>query len=329
VKQAAKMRVEAEPWPLRAPFRISGHVFDRVDVVHVTLESDGQSGHGESAGVYYKNESARSMTRDLKKVRAKLEANLSHDSVRQLLPTGGARSAVDCALWELEARLQGMPVWKLMGLEQPHPLLTNFGCDAQPPEDMAATALSYTQAKAIKLKLTGDRQDADRVRAVREARPDVKLSVDANQGFNRTSLEALLPALVAARVALIEQPFPVGQDALLDSMEIPIPVAADESVQGLSDIQLAVGRYQVVNIKLDKCGGLGEGVIMARRCRELGLIPMVGSMLGTSLSMAPAYLVGQLCDVVDLDAPLFLATDRSPAVYYSDGQIHCPEAVWG
>jgi L-alanine-DL-glutamate epimerase-like enolase superfamily enzyme len=194
---------------------------------------------------------------------------------------------------------------------------------------MAATALAYRDARAIKLKLTGEPIDADRVRAVRSARPDVWLGVDGNQGFTRPALEKLLPVLVDTKVALIEQPLPIGQEALLDGLRSPIPLAADETVQSLADVASLLGRFQVMNIKLDKCGGLTEGLAMARTARELGLDVMVGNMLGTSLAMAPAFVLGQLCKVVDLDGPLFLAADRAAAVGYKGGYINCPPGLWG
>lgn len=194
---------------------------------------------------------------------------------------------------------------------------------------MAARARDYAHARAIKLKLTGEPIDAARVRAVRAARPDSWLGVDFNQALSRPSLDRVMPALMDAQVALVEQPFPVGQEALLDGLQSPIPIAADESVQGMADLSVLVGRFNVVNIKLDKCGGLTEALAMARAARALGLEVMVGNMLGTSLAMAPAFLVGQLCTVVDLDGPVFLKADRATAVHYADGFIMYPEALWG
>jgi L-alanine-DL-glutamate epimerase-like enolase superfamily enzyme len=229
----------------------------------------------------------------------------------------------------LEAKLGGRAAWQLAGLEKPRPLLTTFTCGAEAPETMAATARAYANARAIKVKLTGEPIDAERVRAVREAKAGAWLGVDANQGFTRASLLKLMPVLQEARVALIEQPFPIGQESLLDGLQSPIPIAADESVQTLADVPGLAGRVQVINIKLDKCGGLTEGLAMARRARELGLDCMVGNMLGTSLAMAPAFLVGQLCKIVDLDGPVFLKADRAIAVEYTDGTIRCPQALWG
>jgi L-alanine-DL-glutamate epimerase-like enolase superfamily enzyme len=323
------LRAAIEKWPLMVPFRITGYVWELLEVVRVDLEKDGCVGRGEAAGVYYKGDTPASMLGQIEELRTPIEAGVDREALRKLLPAGGARNALDCALWDLEARLSGEPAWQRAGLEQPHTLLTTFTCGAAPPEEMAATARGYASACAIKLKLTGEPSDAERVVAVREARPDVWLGVDANQGFTRTLLERLMPVLTQARVALIEQPFRVGQECLLDGFQSPIPIAADESAQSLADLRSLAGRFNVVNIKLDKCGGLTEGLAMARAARNAGLDLMVGNMLGTSLAMAPAFLLGQLCKVVDLDGPVFLKTDRHITVRYTDGYIGCPEELWG
>jgi L-Ala-D/L-Glu epimerase / N-acetyl-D-glutamate racemase len=300
------------------------------DVVTVTLEKGGHIGRGEASGVYYrKDDDAAGVVKQIEAVRARIEAGIGRESLQRLLPTGGARNAVDCALWDLEAKLTGRPAWRIAELDPPRPLLTTFTVGAGKPEKMASGARAYADAKAIKLKLTGEPLDADRVRAVRAARPDVWLGVDANQGFTRVFLETLMPVLVEARVELIEQPFKIGQEAQLDGFKSPIPVAADESAQGLDDVRGLIGRFNVVNIKLDKCGGLTEALAMARKARRLGLDVMVGNMVGTSLAMAPSFLVGQLCQVVDLDGPVFLSTDRDITVRYSDGFIGCEDMPWG
>jgi L-alanine-DL-glutamate epimerase-like enolase superfamily enzyme len=327
---ALVLRVAIEKFPLKEPFHITGHTMVDTDVVTVELEKDGFVGRGEASGVYYrKNDDVPGNVKQIEAVRARIEAGTDREALRRLLPIGGARNAVDCALWDLEAKLTGRAAWQIAGLDRPHPLLTTFTVGANDPDKMAADARAYTQAKAIKLKLTGQPADADRVRAVRAARPDVWLGVDANQGFTRPFMETLMPVLVEARVELIEQPFKIGHEAQLDGLKSPIPLAADESVQGLADLPALVGRFNVVNIKLDKCGGLTEALAMAREARRLGLDVMVGNMLGTSLAMAPSFLVGQLCKVVDLDGPMFLSTDRSISVRYENGLISCPEALWG
>jgi L-Ala-D/L-Glu epimerase len=323
------LKVTVEKWPLVRPFGITGRVWEAVEAVVVSLGKEGHVGRGEGEGVYYKSETADSMARQIEAVRTRIEAGITREGLQSLLPPGGARNVLDCALWDLEAKLTGRPAWQIAGLEAPRPLLTTLTCGAEEPEKMAATARGYREARAIKLKLTGASSDADRVRAVREARDDVWLGVDANQGFTLATLERLLPTLIENRVALIEQPLPIGEEARLDGFRSPIPIAADESAQSLADLAGLVGRFDVVNIKLDKCGGLTEALAMARAARDLGLDTMVGNMLGTSLAMAPAFLVGQLCKVVDLDGPVFLRSDRATPVDYTDGYVTCPDGLWG
>jgi L-alanine-DL-glutamate epimerase-like enolase superfamily enzyme len=254
----------------------------------------------------------------------------SREELIELLPAGGARNAVDCALWDLESKLQGRPAWQIAGLPEPRPVLTTYTVSAAEPEVMASRARGFAKARALKLKLTGTDDDARRVRAVRAARPDAWIAVDGNQGFDRASLEALMPVLVDADVKLLEQPFPRDRDDDMDGLDSPIPLAADESAQDLNDLERLAGRVQIINIKLDKCGGLTRGFAMAARARELGLEPMVGCMIGTSLSVAPGLLLGQICTVVDLDAPIHLARDRSPSVVYDEsGSVFSPPNLWG
>jgi len=323
-----RLDLSAETWAYTTPFRITDYVFTGADVLVATLEDGGLRGRGEAGGVYYRGETAAGMAAQIEAVRAEVEAGAGRERLLALLPAGGARNALDAALWDLEAKRAAAPVWSLAGVPSPRPLRTTFTVGAAAPCEMARSAREYESARAIKLKLTADRP-ADCVRAVRDARPDVWLGVDANQAFSRAALEEALPTFVAARVALIEQPVRVGDDAALDGLGSPIPIAADESVLGLADLAGLVGRYDAVNIKLDKCGGLTEGLAMAREARRLGLGVMVGCMSGTSLAMAPAFVLGQLCDIVDLDAPVFLAGDRDPSATYEGGEIWCPERLWG
>ena len=324
-----KLTAATERWPLATPFKISGYTFEHIDVLVVTLEKEGRLGSGEAAGVYYKNDKPETMLAQIEALRGRIEDGVSRASVQRLMPPGGARNALDCAVWDLEAQLTGRAAWDLAGLASPKPVLTTFTCGADSPERMAAVALGYPNPRAIKLKLTGEPVDADRIRAVREALPDVWLGVDANQGFTRPSLEGLMPELERSKVALIEQPFRIGQDALLDGFQSPIPIAADESMQCLSDIPGLAGRYAVGNIKLDKCGGLTEALAMAHMLQDHGLDAMVGNMIGTSLAMAPGFLVAQLCKIADLDGPLFLSEDRQPSARYADGLLTCPDTLWG
>lgn len=324
------LKLHNEPLPLKAPFRISGYTFEAMPATIVRLHDGTFEGRGEAAGVYYLDDKPEGMRATLEGLRDTIEAGITREALRELLPPGGARNALDCALWELEARRAGVPVWKLAGLSSTRPLLTTFTLGADDPGVMAEGAKGYAQARAIKLKLTGDADlDGERVRAVRAARPDVWIAVDANQGYVPDTLGDLLPALHDARVSLLEQPCRRGHEADLDGVDHAIPIAADESVLSLAEVDALPGRFDVVNIKLDKCGGLTEGLLMAKRAKELGMQVMVGNMAGTSWAMAPSFVLGQLCDVVDLDGPTFLKQDRTPGVVYIDGHVECPDAVWG
>lgn len=319
-----------ERFPYHKPFRISGHVFAETTVLVAEL-SDGQHrGRGEGAGVYYLGDDAAHMLAEAERVRGAIEAGATRQQLQQLLPPGGARNALDCAYWELEAQQSGKPVWKLAELDRPQPLRTTLTLGADTPEAMAIAAQAIDPQAPIKLKLTGDlADDVARLEAVRAARPGAWIGVDANQGYGIDTLRQLLPALTTNRIALLEQPLARGHEADLDGLERPIPFAADESAVSFADTASLVGRFDVVNIKLDKCGGLTEGLAIARQARQHRLDVMVGNMMGTSLSMAPAYLLGQLCDIVDLDGPTFLAEDRKPGVTYHDGRIHCSGNIWG
>jgi L-Ala-D/L-Glu epimerase len=327
---ALRLTVSTEKLEFAAPFRIAGFVFEHQDAVLVTLDDGVHRGRGEASGVFFLGERLESMVAAIEAQRRSIERGLDRRALQRLLPPGGARNALDCALWELEAQRSGQPVWALAGLPPPHPLLTTFTLGAEAPEAMAAGARGFAQARALKVKLTGALAlDGARIRAVREARPDVWLGVDANQAYGIAPLRRLLGELTAARVELLEQPMARGREADLEGLGSPIPIAADESALALADIAGLVGRFDVVNIKLDKCGGLTEGLAMAHEARRLGLKVMVGNMMGSSLAMAPAFVLGQLCDVVDLDGPTFLKHDRTPGVRYVDGMIECDEAVWG
>lgn len=325
-----KLSVEVERLQFAAPFRISGFLFDHQDAVVVTLDDGSQRGRGEACGVYYLDDDAAKMVATIESHRTRIEAGIDRATLQQLLPAGGARNALDCALWELEARRLGRPVWELAGLDPPQPLVTTFTLGADEPAVMAQGARNFKDAQALKVKLTGDLElDIARVRAVRAARPQVWLGVDANQGYTKANLGRLIDALVEQNVVQLEQPLARGREADLDGFASPIPLVADESVLGLADVAGLVGRFNLVNIKLDKCGGLTEGLAMAREAHRLGLGVMVGNMMGSSLAMAPSFVLGQLCDVVDLDGPTFLSHDRTPAVTYSQGMIWADEAIWG
>jgi L-alanine-DL-glutamate epimerase-like enolase superfamily enzyme len=324
------LSVSVEKLRLSAPFRISGFVFEEQDVVVAELRDGQHRGRGEASGVYYLDDKIDKIVAAIESRRTVIESGLDRLSLQRLLPPGGARNAIDCAMWELEGSRKGTPVWGMAGVGALRPLITTFTLGADEPRVMADGARKYSHARSLKLKLTGD-LDADiaRIRAVRSARPEVWMGVDANQGYSIGALDALMGELVRAEVALLEQPLARGREADLQGFKSPIPIAADESALSLADLPGLMGRFQIVNIKLDKCGGLTEGLAMARKAREIGLGVMVGNMVGTSLAMAPGFVLGQLCDVVDLDGPIFLAQDRKPGAVYVEGKIQCGEAVWG
>jgi L-alanine-DL-glutamate epimerase-like enolase superfamily enzyme len=325
-----QLSITRELIPLSAPFTITGYTFTDMTVVVARVSERSAAGHGEAAGVYYLGDDADRMCAAIEGVRHDVETGVDRESLRRLLPPGGARNALDCALWDLEAKRLGQPVWRIAGIERPRPLLTTFTIPANDPGTMAAKGVEYAQAKSLKLKLTGELPlDAERVRAVRKARPDAWMGVDGNQGFTPASLTELMPDLVACKVKLVEQPFARGRESDLEGFRCPIPLAADESVQGLAEIEPLVGRFDIVNIKLDKCGGLTEGLAMVAEARRLGLGVMVGNMVGTSLAMAPAWILGQLCDINDLDGTLFISRDRVPAMAFEHGKVSYPDGGWG
>jgi L-alanine-DL-glutamate epimerase-like enolase superfamily enzyme len=325
-----RLTLRVEHFPYHQPFRISGHVFTETALLVAELDDGAHVGRGEGAGVYYLGDDAAHMLAAAERVRSAVEAGITRAALQDLLPAGGARNALDCAFWDLEAKQAGRPAWELAGLPEPKPLLSTLTLGADAPAAMAAAARKLDPDAPVKVKLTGELElDIARVEAIRAVRPDAWVGVDANQGYRRATLEALLPALVAADVAQVEQPLARGDEAALDGLDRPIPFVADESAVTLADTDKLVGRFDLVNIKLDKCGGLTEAIAIAHRARALGLDVMVGNMMGTSLSMAPSYLIGQLCDVVDLDGPTFLARDRSPGVEYAQGRVTCPPEIWG
>jgi L-Ala-D/L-Glu epimerase len=322
--------VAVEKLRLAQPFRISGYVFTHSDVVVVTLRDGEHEGTGEGGGVYYLGDDVAHMLGEIEAARIAIEAGVTRQELRSIMPPGGGRNAVDCALWDLEGAKAGVPVWQLAGQRPPKPLRTTFTLGADTPETMAAGARAYRDARSIKVKLTGELDlDIARVKAIRSARPDVWLGVDGNQGFAIDELGRLTEVLEEQDISLLEQPLARGREADLDDFRSPVPIAGDESLLTLDDVAGAVGRFAVVNIKLDKCGGLTEGLMMAAEARRLGLGVMVGNMVGTSLAMAPAFVLGQGCDIVDLDGPTFLAEDRKPSVTYADGMITAGPEVWG
>jgi L-Ala-D/L-Glu epimerase / N-acetyl-D-glutamate racemase len=326
------MAIALDEWPLREPFVIAGLTTTAIVTVTVELAEGSARGRGEALGVDYLGETAESIRDQLEACRAAIARHsaetLRHAVVESLLPPGGARNALDCALWDLRAKLDRRSVWSALGVE-PRPVVTAFTLSLDAPAAMADAARRAAAYPLLKLKLDGD-DPAARLAAVRAARPDAELLVDANGSWRFDLLAGLGPALVAHRVALVEQPLPAGADDALEGWRSPVALCADESCQSLADLAAVANRYQAVNVKLDKCGGLTDALRMVERCEALGLALMVGNMLGSSLAMAPAFVVAQRCRWVDLDGPLLQASDRATPMRY-DGAILAPPSpeLWG
>lgn len=325
-----QLRVEKTEARFIEPFRISGYLFAVMPSITVEISESGHIGRGEAAGVYYLDDDQDNMLRLVEQVRGSLEAGLTRTALQKALPPGGARNALDCALWELEARINGVPVWQLAGVPRPRPRITTFTLPAEDPALLAVKVRELSDAKAIKLKLDGNIDvDRERMRVVRAARPDAWLGVDANQGFAPADLDRLADAAWEFSVSLIEQPIRRGEEAALEGWRPGVPVAADESILDLAELDERARYFDVINIKLDKCGGLTEGIEIARAAKAMGKEAMVGNMGGSTLAMAPGFVLAQSCGFVDLDGPYGLVDDQLAAQIYSQGQIFVPEAIWG
>ncbi|MDO6416349.1 dipeptide epimerase [Sphingomonas sp. BIUV-7] len=318
-----------ERWPVRGAFTISRGAKRDVEVVIAELAEGGLVGRGEATAIYYHGESASGILAVLEGVREQVEAGLDSIALQTLLPRGAARNALDCALWDLEAKRSGIPVWRLAGLSAPQPLETAFTISLGEPARMEADARAVANLPLLKLKLAGE-GDIARVAAVRKGAPAARLIVDANEAWTGRDVAAEAGALVPFGVELIEQPVKAGQDHLLDNVVSPIPLCADESCQDRADLERCVGRYAAINIKLDKAGGLTEALALAAEAPAAGLEIMVGCMLATSLGIAPAALVASQARWIDLDGALLLAEDRKHAMTATKGLLAAaaPE-LWG
>ncbi len=321
------LRCEIEAWQLRRPFAITGYTFTQAQLLRVSLREGRAAGQGEAAGVYYLGEDAERLLADVERARDAVEGGVDREALRSLLPPGGARNALDCALWDLEAKRAGTTVFELTGVV-PARTETALTIGIGSPAEMAATAQSLG-GRRIKLKLD-DELPVERVAAVRAVRADAEIIVDVNQGWTIEQLAEYAPRLAAFDIAMIEQPLPRGDDEALETFDSPVPLCADESCLHLGEFEQAARRYQVINIKLDKAGGLTEGLALARLARARGIELMVGNMMGTSLGMAPGFVLAQLCRYVDLDGALFLTRDRPSAMSYDGGVVSPPTAaLWG
>jgi L-alanine-DL-glutamate epimerase-like enolase superfamily enzyme len=323
------LTARAESWPLIEPFVISRLTQTMAELAVVEIAEDGHIGRGESERADAFDAGAPKALEEIEAVRAAIEAGIGREALLEAMPAGAGRSALDAALWDLEAKRAGRRAWELAGLAPPAPIETAYTIGLNDPEAMAAAAARHAARPLLKLKL-GGAGDLERVAAVRAAAPEARLIADANQAWDGEILEPYLNGLAEAGVELLEQPLPPDTEHLLAELERPLAVCADESFSDRASLAALAGRYDCVNIKLDKAGGLTESLALAGAARAAGLGVMVGCMVGTSLSMAPALLVAGLADFVDLDGPLLLAEDRSPGLTYRGSQIDpAPPELWG
>jgi L-alanine-DL-glutamate epimerase-like enolase superfamily enzyme len=308
-----------ESWALKNPFRFAGYTIASSDVVTVALSRGDFVGRGEATGVIYRGETPDTICADIAGIIPEVERGINQAELCALLPAGGARNAIDSALWDLECKESGKTIWQMLDL-QPRPVTTvnTIGLD-----DLRVSAKRAAELAAYPLlKVKLDRNDpVGRVRAIRAVRPDARIVVDANQSWDIACLKDAVRPLHELGVEMIEQSLPAGQDDVLAGFHSPIALCADESCFTASDIGGLHGRYQMINIKLDKSGGFTEALVMVKQARATGLGLMIGNMIGTSLSMAPSFVIAQFCSVVDLDGPLALIEDRPDGLNYEMGRV--------
>ena len=323
------VEVRSEAWPLAQVFRISRGAKTEARVIVVEVDEDGARGWGEAVPYARYDQTIDSSLADLERVRGDVEAGASRTTVQTMLPPGAARNALDCALWDLEAKMTGEPVWQRAGLERPGDLITAYTLSIDTPEAMGAAAAEAAHRPLLKVKLDGEDVLA-RLQAVRQGAPRSRLVVDANEAWSVDLLGAIGEDLQALGVEMIEQPLPAGDDAGLAGLDCPIVLCADESCHGADTVAGLTDRYGMVNIKLDKTGGLTGALELRRAAQEAGMAIMVGCMVATSLAMAPAMLVAQGAAVVDLDGPLLMKSDREPGIRFDGNTMQpAPSELWG
>ncbi len=324
-----RLTVLRQSWPIAQPFEISRGSRTTAEVVVAEIFDGDFRGRGECVPYPRYGESVESVVKALEAMRGAVFSGLDRKELQQAMPPGAARNALDCAFWHLDAQRDDRRVADMAGIGPLHPVVTAYTLSLDTPDRMAAAAAAQRHRPLLKLKLTGD-GDVARVRAVRRAAPAARLIVDANEGWSERHLTEVMPALAGFGVELIEQPLPADADDALGRVPHPIPICADESCHTSADLDRLIGKYDVVNIKLDKTGGLTEALALAEAARARGFRVMVGCMIGTSLAMAPALLVAQRAAIVDLDAPLLLARDRAEGLRYDGSTLYPPEpALWG
>jgi L-Ala-D/L-Glu epimerase len=324
-----QLTIKTIRWPLKAPFTIARETIYDLPCIWVELRDGDHVGRAESVGVDYHGETPETITAQIEAVRGVIEAGIDRTALQMLLGYGGARQAIDCALWDLEAKRSGVPAWKTAGLSTIQPVHTALTFGMMDEAQLRTHAKASAQYRFLKVKTDGA-HGLDPVRIVHEMAPHAKLIVDANEGWSAADLERYALHFEGLGVALLEQPISHKDDEALRGLSLPVPVAADEAFNTSADIAGLVGKYQVLNIKLDKTGGLTEALASAKLGQERGFRLMVGCMVGSSLGMAPAHIIAQMCDFVDLDGPLLQATDCDHPIAYNNGQMSVPEtALWG
>lgn len=324
-----RLSVAVERFPIAGAFTIARGSRTEAVVVTVRIEDGSLAGHGECVPYARYHETVEGVAEAIAAQGEAIAAGIGRAELAERMKPGAARNALDCALLDLEAKALGRPAWEILGLEAPRPAITAYTLSLGTPESMEAAARAAAHRPLLKVKLGGE-GDPERIAAVRRGAPDSRLIVDANEAWRPETLEANLAACVAAGVGLIEQPLPSDADAPLADIASPIPLCADESLHDRAGLDALSGRYDAINIKLDKTGGLTEAVMLAHEARARGLSLMIGCMVGTSLAMAPAMLLAHHADYVDLDGPLLLARDREPGLLFEGSLIHPPQAaLWG
>lgn len=324
-----KLGIREDAFKLAQVFTISRGSRTQADVLTVSLTDGGYVGRGECVPYARYNETMESVTAQLRSVEAALSEGMTRAELHRALPGGTARNALDCALWDLEAKRSGKPVWQLAGMQEPESVTSCYTLSLDTPEKMELDAAKNQAMPVLKIKLGGE-GDIERLQAVRAGAPASTLVVDANEGWSVSDYIDLAPVMVQLGVALVEQPFPAGDDAALNEIDRPLPVCADESCHDRKSLPDLAGKYDFINIKLDKTGGLTEALALKSDAEAAGFRIMVGCMVSTSLAMAPAVLVAQGAEIVDLDGPLLLAEDREPPIAF-DGATLTPASpeLWG
>ena len=324
-----KLSTSIDSFALAQVFTISRGSRTSAEVLSVSLEHDGAVGRGECVPYARYDETLDSVRAQIEAVQSAIENGMTRQALQTALPSGAARNAVDCAMWDLQAKQEKQSVWQLAGLEQPSQITTAYTLSLEAPEKMLAAAKEHATRPLLKIKL-GGQGDIERLKAVREGAPNSRLIVDANEGWTLAEYQKLAPVMLELGVVMVEQPLPAGDDDALLGADRPLPICADESCHDRTTLPSLQGKYDFINIKLDKTGGLTEALALRQAALDSGFRVMVGCMVSSSLSMAPALLVAQNAEIIDLDGPLLLAEDRDPAITV-DGSLMSPASpeLWG